>query len=271
MLGTKTVAGGVAAMAVLLLAAATAVPAAEEAPQVQPQAQPEAPRALSPQETPIEELVELDEVIVRGGRLKDRIIKAEDEFYKLFNQLNTDDRYDTSCPYLNTDPDNPGSRLQFRMCLPGFVADAMADWAVYKAQCEPEFRSFDSNRDGRISKMEAMVNADMSFQFDELDEDDDGHLNEYQEFRNFAGWAQMNQNCYRPPPPDLVLMEGTSAWYAHAMKVINSDPRLQEMAGKLDDMHRELRTIQGRVNTLEGDRRDAMSTRPRNPNAGPRR
>lgn len=264
MSGTKNVAGACLAVMLGLFAAGTAQ-AGEASPQ------PEAPRALSAEELPLEELQELDEVFVRGGRLRDRIVRAEDEFYKLFNQLNTDDRYDTSCPYLNTDPDNPGSRIQFRMCLPGFVADAMADWAVFKAQCEPEFRNFDGNRDGRISKMEAMANADMSFQFDDLDENDDDYLNEHQEFRTFAGWAQMNQNCYRPPPPDLVLMEGTSGWYAHMMKVINSDPRLQEMAGKLDDMHRELRMIQTRVNTLEGDRRDAMSTRPRNPNAGPRR
>lgn len=266
MSGRKIRVGAGLAVAVLLgLFAAGAVQSGEAPPQ------PEASRTLAPEELPLDELEELDEVFVRGGRLRDRIIRAEDEFYKLFNQLNTDDQYDTNCPYLNTDPDNPGSRLQFRMCLPGFVADAMADWAVFKVQCEPEFRNFDSNRDGRISRMEAMSNADMSFQFDSLDENDDDHLNEYQEFRTFAGWAQMNQNCYRPPPPDLVLMEGTSAWYAHMMKVINSDPRLQEMAGKLDDMHRELRMIQTRYNSLEDEKKDAMSTRPRNPNAGPRR
>src|SRR5690606_10847077 len=135
----------------------------------------------------------------------------------------------------------------------------IADWTVFKVKCEPEFRNFDSNRDGRISEMEAMANMDLSYQFDQIDENGDGFLNEYQEFRNFVGWAQMNQNCYRPPPPDLVLAEGSRKWYEHTMKVIASDPRLQEMAGKLDDMHRELRRIQTRANTLEDERRQAMS------------
>lgn len=265
MLGTRNVAGGgVAVLALLVLAAAMTVRAAEA-----PQSQGEAPR-LSPDELPLEELVELDEVFVRGGRLRDRIIRAEDEFYKLFNQINTEDKYDTNCPYVNN-PDDPSSRLQFRMCLPSFVADAMADWAVFKVKCEPEFRNFDSDRDGRISQMEAMANMDLSFQFDQIDENGDGFLNEFQEFRTFAGWAQMNQTCYRPPPPDLVLAEGTKDWYEHTMKVIKSDPRLQEMAGKLDDMHRELRRIQSRANTIEDERRQAMADRPRNPNAGPRR
>jgi hypothetical protein len=269
MLGTRNVAGvGSVAMAALLaLAMAMTTHAAEEP---QPQAQEEAPRRLSPEELPIEELEELDEVFVRGGRLRDRIVRAEDEFYKLFNQINTDDRYDTSCPYLN-DPDDRTSRIQFRMCIPGFVAEAMADWAVYKAQCEPEFRNFDTNRDGRVSAIEASVNGDLAFQFEQFDEDGDGYLNQYQEFRNFENWARMNMNCYRPPPPDLVLMNGTKDWYEHTMKVINSDPRLQEMAGKLDEMHRELNMIQSRANTLEDLRRESMSSRPRNPNAGPRR
>lgn len=271
MLGTKNVAGGgyVAVVALLALAMAISAHAAEE-PQLQMQAQTEEPRRLSADELPIDELEELDEVFVRGGRLRDRIVRAEDEFYKLFNQINTDDRYDTSCPYLN-DPDSPMSRIQIRMCIPGFVAEAMADWAVFKAQCEPEFRNFDTNRDGRISAIEASVNGDLAFQFDNFDEDDDGYLNQYQEFRSFENWARMNQNCYRPPPPDLVLMNGTKDWYEHTMKVINANPRLQEMAGRLDEMHRELNMIQSRASTLEEERRQAMADRPRNPNAGPRR
>lgn len=265
MLGTRNVASGcMAVLALLALAAAMTVHAAEG-----PQGQGEAAR-LPPDQRPIEELEELDEVFVVGENLRNRIIRAEDEFYKLFNQLNTEDKYDTNCPYVNN-PDDPSSRLQFRMCIPSFVADAMADWAVFKAKCEPEFRNFDSDRDGRISKMEAMANMDLMFQFDDIDQNGDGYLNEYQEFRDFAGWAQMNQTCYRPPPPDLVLAEGTKDWYEHTMKVIRSDPRLQEMAGKLDDMHRELRRIQSRVYTLEERRREQMSNRPRNPNAGPRR
>jgi hypothetical protein len=218
------------------------------------------------------ELLELDEVIVHGERLIDRIVKAEDEFYKIYNQVNRDDRYDVSCPHLNVSAD-AGSRISSRLCLPGFVADAIADFAVFKVNCEPEFANFDANRDGRISRMEAAVNGDLQFQFDQLDQDDDDHLERHAEFRNFETWAAMNQNCYRPPPPELVLMEGTDDWYKHMLAVTNSDPRLSEMAGKLDDMHRELTSVQRRYRDMAQAEADAnyVDRTPNMRQSGPRR
>lgn len=50
-----------------------------------------------------------------------------------------------------------------------------------------------------------------------------------------------------PLKPQLVLMEGTQKWYDHSMKVINSDPRLQKMAGHLDDLYHELHAEQSRL------------------------
>lgn len=222
-------------------------------------AQEAAPAAVAGQSAqPVEELLELDEVVVRGERLRDIIVKAEDEFYKLYNQLNKDDKYDVSCPHLNLSADS-GSRINTRLCLPGFVADAIADYAVYKVSCEPTFSNFDANRDGRVSRMEAMVNSDLQFQFDELDRNEDGYLDEFGEFRAFETWALMNLNCYRPPPPELVLMEGTEKWYAHMMKVTNSDPRLREMAGRLDDLHQEMMLVQRRYREVVGEQREART------------
>jgi hypothetical protein len=206
----------------------------------------------------IDQLQELDEVVVRGERLRDVIIKAEDEFYKLYNQLNKNDKYDVSCPQLNISPDG-GSRINSRMCLPGFVADAIADFAVYKISCEPTFANFDTNRDGRVSRMESMVNGDLQFQFDELDLNDDDNLDQHAEFRAFETWALMNLNCFRPPAPDLVLMEGTEKWYTHMLTVTNSDPRLKEMAGKLDGLHQEMTTVQRRYRQVSDAQREAQA------------
>jgi hypothetical protein len=214
--------------------------------------------AAAPAEPPISELVELDEVVVRGERLRDVIIKAEDEFYKLYNQLNKDDKYDVNCPYLNLSADS-GSRISSRLCLPGFVASAIADYSAYQMSCEPTFPNFDSNRDGRVSRTEAMVNADLTFQFDELDLDDDDNLDQFGEFRAFETWALMNLNCSRPPPPDLVLMEGTDKWYAHMMKVTNSDPRLREMAGRLDGLHQEMTLVQRRYGEMTDAQKAAQA------------
>lgn len=218
------------------------------------------------------ELLELDEVVVHGERLRDRIIKAEDEFYKIYNQVNKDDRYDISCPYLNLSSDS-GSRINSRLCLPGFVADSIADYAAFKVSCEPEFPNFDANRDGRVSRMEASANADLYFQFDQLDQNDDENLDRYGEFRAFETWALANMNCYRPPPPELVLMEGTDAWYKHMLAVTNSDPRLSDMAGKLDDMHREMLAVQRRFRDMAQQEAEAsyVDRTPDMRQSGPRR
>lgn len=235
---------------VILLAAAGAVAAQE--------GQTGATAAVPAPAASEEQLMELEEVVVHGERLVNRIINAENEFYKLYNELNKDDRYDVNCPYLNLGADS-GSQLSSRVCLPGFVATAIADYTAFKIQCEPVFDNYDANRDGRVTRNEAMVNADLDFQFDELDQNDDGSLDPFVEFRNFETWALVNMNCYRPPSPELVLMEGTDAWYKHMMALTNSDPRLRDMAGRLDDMHQELALVQRRYRDIAGEQAEAQA------------
>jgi hypothetical protein len=82
----------------------------------------------------IEEMTELDEVTVHGTRLADRIVKAEDRFYKLYNQLNKDDDYDINCAFV---PLEGNSRIDSRMCAPGFYADALVDQVVWHQRCQP--------------------------------------------------------------------------------------------------------------------------------------
>jgi hypothetical protein len=211
-------------IAATLYAAATVALGAETAP-TQTSARPAAGDALQ----------ELDEIMVRGKKLKQVIADAEDEFFSIFNDVNTDDDYDTSCVYLNLDAGNGGSLLKSRVCMPGFVADAMASWAVSKVECT-DFNDHDGDFDGRISRDEADEDEDLKNLFIVLDKNHDQYLSamEYAE-RNMP----LTPGCYQPPPPQLV-MEGTQKWYDHSMKVINGDPRLQKMAGHLDDLYREL-------------------------------
>src|SRR5262249_48151723 len=126
-----------------------------------------------------------------GENIIKAIADAEDNFYALFNEVNKDDDYDTRCVYLNIDPDNPGSQLKSRVCIPGFVTDAMADYAVF-LDCDKAWQP-GGNPDDR-------------------------------------------RTCYQPPPPQLVLMERSKRWAVEMMKVVNSDPRLKEQAGHLDDL-----------------------------------
>lgn len=103
------------------------IPVAELPP---PSAAVVAPGAAT--EKPAEELEELDEVIVTGGRLYDRIVKAEDKFFKLYNELNEDDDFDTNCANVIIDAD---SRIEQRFCMPSFFADAKAEQVRLSQYC----------------------------------------------------------------------------------------------------------------------------------------
>ena len=217
-----------------------------------------AAEAATPADVPAG-LQELDEIMVRGKRLKQTIAEAEDEFFSLFNAVNKDDDYDTHCQQLNVDPE---SQIRSRVCMPGFVADAMAHWAASKVDCT-DFTSI-AGMDGRISPGEADDDEDLKAHFTLLDINHDGFLSlmEYAERQ-----TNFQTNCYQAPPPQLVLMEGTQRWYEHSMRVINTDPRLQKMAGHLDDLYHELWSEQQRLETVEAslqaERRAAGSVGPR--------
>lgn len=62
---------------------------------------------------------ELDEVWVHGKRLADRIEEAEDDFFRLYNALNEDDRFDVNCGMMAL---HAGSMIMQRTCIPGFLA-----------------------------------------------------------------------------------------------------------------------------------------------------
>ncbi|MFO7325762.1 MAG: hypothetical protein DIU62_008610 [Pseudomonadota bacterium] len=212
-----------------------------------------------------EPLQELDEILVHGKRLRDRIVEAENEFYKLYNQINKDNDYDMNCTLLNLSADT-GSRLNQRVCLPVFAAEAIAEYTVFRAQCQPpmdgfdEFSCLDRNRDERLSRQEAAVRPSLDAQFMTLDADLNGYLTRDELPPEGTGGAQ----GYIPPPPELVIAERSKRWYDHMMAVIRSDPRLQEMAGRLDELHMEMTLTQRRVAEIEADRlANAPVRRPR--------
>ncbi len=211
---------------------------------------------------PAEPLMELDEVLVHGKRLQERIVEAENEFYKLFNEINKEDDYDTNCALLNLSADT-GSRLNSRLCMPVFVANAIADYTVFRRQCQPpldgfdEFSCLDRNDDERLSQQEASVRPSLDAQFMMLDADHSGYLSRDELPDEGMGGVQ----GYMPPPPELVLAEGTEKWYRHTMSVIQSDPRLQEMAGRLDELHLEMNATRRRVAQIEQEREASKPAR----------
>lgn len=199
-------------------------------------------------------LQQLDEIMVYGKRLRDRIVEAENEFYKLYNQLNKDDDYDVNCALLNLSADT-GSRLNQRLCLPVFAAEAIAEYTVFRRMCQPpldgfdEFSCLDRNDDERLSRQEAAVRPSLDAQFMTLDADYNGYLTRDELPEEGFGASP----AYMPPPPELVIAERSKRWYDHMMTVIKSHPRLQEMAGRLDELHMEMVMTQQRVAQIEAE------------------
>ncbi len=152
----------------------------------------------------IEAIEELDEIVVHGTNLRDRIVKAEDRFFKLYNQLNKDDDFDVNCAYVALDPE---TRIEDRLCTPGFFANAIVDTMVWGERCKGS--------------------------------------------QDAEGNYVPPPPCYTPPPPELVLMSRSDEYATHVMGVIRSDPRLQEMAGELDELHLERTRLQRRYVELK--------------------
>jgi hypothetical protein len=193
------------------------------------------------------ELDELDEVLVWSERAAIAIADLEDDYYKRYNKLNKDNNYDVNCTYINTDPDNPGSALRARVCIPVFVADAMQEWAL--GRCEPpNFISLDTNRDHVLSEAEAAGNRDLLQQLYTLDTNHDRRLT-FVEF--LEAEEETPTACYTPPPPEQVLVAGTNKWYAQMMKVTQSDPQLLAMSANLGDLYGKLRVLQKQAGKLE--------------------
>jgi hypothetical protein len=72
-------------------------------------------------QVPVDELEELDEIWVRGRITANRVAATENRVFRLYNRLNKDNRYDVHCGDMGLTRD---SMIMTRTCLPNFVIDA---------------------------------------------------------------------------------------------------------------------------------------------------
>lgn len=91
-----------------------------------------APMPTSTTAPQIEQLQELDEVVVHGTRLYDRIVRAEDRFYKLYNEINKDDDFDINCAHVSLDPE---TRIEDRVCMPSFFTNSIVESFTWSERC----------------------------------------------------------------------------------------------------------------------------------------
>jgi hypothetical protein len=161
---------------------------------------------------PIEELEQLAEIRVRGKRLARRIEDAEDDFFKLYNQLNKDNQYDVLCGDLRLD----GSLIIQRACVPRFIADIARPTYSFSTGTTCSF----STPYGVPTGM-------------------------YQD-------TMSSYHCYTAPlvpdrPPVVaVAMHKREAYLDNVVKVIKSDQRLLDKVRNLDSLYEEMLLAQNR-------------------------
>jgi hypothetical protein len=172
-------------------------------------------------EKPAEQIDELDEVVVIGGRLYDRIVKAEDKLFKLYNELNEDDDFDTNCANVPIDRD---TRLEQRFCMPAFFADAKAEQVRLSQYClslqakddegnvlsegacyEPPSAEqlFFHRRDDYVDNMLKVINSDpdlakLAQEVEALHRERAQHENRYEQLRAIKVSERGEKNRNRP-------------------------------------------------------------------------
>jgi hypothetical protein len=205
--GTTHMYAAVAAM--LCLGMATGAGAAIEASEA-------GKPATSAAQKPIEELEQLDEIRVRGKSLAFAISDAEDDFFKLYNKLNKDGKYDISCGYTSLS----GSLIRTRACVPTFLT------------ARPSFGG-----SGCGGSAEYFVINDL-----------------YGTAPRYQGGGCFHGPAFTGPSAEALIMHWGPAYVDHVIKVINNDQRLKEKVRNIDALYAELQRVQGRYDEVHGVR-----------------
>jgi hypothetical protein len=208
----------------------------------------EAPTPIST--LPVEQLVELDEVRVRGKLVANTVITAENRLFMLYNRLNKDNRYDVHCHNLRRSLD---SLIMLRVCLPEYLASLMAPAIVPSGFGNPGFGAMNSC-------------GGMGSGFDM-----NGNMNAFSHCTLFGGSRYIG---YAPPyvgnpsrasttlvPAVAVPDERRTEFSQNMVRILNSDVQLRELATELVGMYREVDRIQARFQVLQQERRAAQKAR----------
>lgn len=232
------------ALCALLGYLALAVPAqAVEAPFAEP---------VADSATPVEELVELDEVMVRGKLVANAIITAENIVFRLYNNLNKDNRYDIHCLDLQL---NRYRLSMLRTCLPEFLSSyttprfhptAFTGGFVGMQSCGGR-SGVDSN--GNMYSMTSCPGASYS--------------GASGSFGTYATPYYGNPAARSAPLAltGIVPDDRITDYKENLQRVLGSDPQLLEKANQLAGMYREVERIQTRYVALQEEKRTAKKAR----------
>lgn len=210
----------------------------------------------SPSRTPIEELVELDEVKVRGKLVANAVITAENRLFRRYNKLNKVNRYDVSC----RDVPARDSLALLRLCVPEFLA----------RQSASVFYPTGSSSSGGFSRCSLPTagfdpNGGVYFQSSCLGSTSSRYIHvssptHHDSASNPSGMA-----------PTISVEPARAAEFKKTMaSVLSSDPELYEMAVELAAMYEEVARVEARYAELQEERRAAQKARREAARAGGR-
>ncbi|MDQ2640050.1 MAG: hypothetical protein M3Y79_05675 [Pseudomonadota bacterium] len=200
---------------------------------------------------PVEELVELEEVRVRGKVVANAVITVENRLFRRYNQLNKDNRFDVHC----RDARARDSLALLRICTPEFIS-------IYAA---PAF--LPASYGGRSLGVFPQCGV-MSARYDYS-----GNVF-YSSSCSSVGFGSANSMLYSTPyyagtagiptgaaPQVTASPERIAEFKQNMTRVINSDPELHAMATQLIGMYEEVERVQARFEQLQEEKRAAQRAR----------
>lgn len=211
-------------------------------------------------EPPLEELVELKEVRVRGKKLVRRITKSEDRLFKAYNIVNTNDDYDVHCGDMSLEP---GSMIMVRTCLPGFLSN-LDRRAVYFPTPVPETQGSQAYGSSCAPALGAGIVYGCGFSVPQPTS------------RNPAMPSVSWESEYGNVPVSVLRAYHRQAYAENVLYHITEDEQLLAMANELVGLYQEMQLVQGRFARLREEqalRAKASTARggfPRNLRASPR-
>lgn len=230
-------------MAALLLSVAATTGRAMEAP------------ASAADATPVEELVELNEVWVRGKKLARRVADAEDRLFRLYNKLNKNDIYDVHCGSLAL---QPGSMIMQRTCLPGYLSH------INYVSAYPAYP---------FSEPRVACGTNFSYSSQGCSFGASGSSGHHMSSLAARSAIRVGSSVgraaseYSSVPPSVLAAYRREAYAQNVLDVITSDPRLVEMATEVIGLYREMELVQNRYGKMRGaaglDGKEEKRRRPR--------
>ncbi len=181
---------------------------------------------------------ELAEILVRGQNLSQEISAAEDSFYAVYNKVNRNESFRITCGEMSL---HPGSMIMRRICVPAFAAIAYRSSYPTTVYSSCNTSSLATNQYGVLQSLTCTPSC-------------------------MGSWSVSGLAMGHLSMQDLVASRAKEL-AVHMMMVINSDARLKDMAGQLDELYLEFNTTRVRYNQVKPAESGA---KPRRVNTGPR-